>query len=743
MSPLKKQLLTLTCFTALCCTGALQAEISFSPPNADGFKQAIKNLPGRKRKQKKQEKEIAANENAHQIPTPAHIPAEDLEINLNDPLFSQGVIKTDKGGVITAEGIRIQAQKIEYTNKIENGTRLLKVVAEGDLMMEFGGRVFVGEKLEFDFTTKTGTLWHGRTDVDIWFLGGDKIELQQDGSYYIYNAFITTCESQENSWEINSESVRISKEHVLSANNIKFKFFKVPVFWLPAFKSNLKLFSDPPIKYKLVWDKGLGPRATMRYRILSWQDLNIFFRLDYRLKRGFGGAVESEYYSPDDRTVFITRSYGAHDKIVPEERGPRRYRLQGLLSHQSLDKKTFLHLQYDKFSDLQMIDDFKSNDFVIDTQKRTRLLINHQESNVFGTLSLQPQINRFESINEQLPLVTMGVRPFALGSSGILSENFINAGYLKYVFAQELHNTLKPTHAARLETQNKLYRPFHMGPVTFTPYAGVIGVFYNNNPEHKDTGQLAFSYGGELSTQMYHTYARQTHRVEPYLQYTGLTKPRVNNHHHFTFSMDDGYYKLNQLRMGTRNYFFSRSSTLLLPVFTIDLYTNAYFGQNRYSKSLPKLYTTLGWNRPTYALMSDIAWNFQEEVLDFFNTRVDITYSDNFAFGVEYRYRSQYDWRKANHDNFLLDMTHSIESLLHSPLSDQRDTFLSRFQLRLSPKWTLHMESIQGWRRKKDPFYSAVKADVTTLLPSNWKLKFSYSHTPDDDRFSTQVQLAK
>lgn len=737
MISLKKQLISLACLSAICFTSIVQAEYSFIPPTAEGFKKAIKNLPGRKRKQK----EIAVVEKS---PLPvANIDAEDLEINLVEPVFSQGVIQTDKGGVITAEGIRIQAQKIQYTNKIENGVRILKIVAEGDLMMEFGERIFVGDKLEFDFITKTGTLWNGRTDVDVWFLGGEKIELQQDGSFFIYNAFITTCESQDNIWEINSESVKISKEHILSARNIKFKFFKVPVFWFPAFKSNLKLFSDSPIKYNVVWDKGLGPRATLRYRVLSWQDLNLFLRLDYRLNRGFGGALESEYYSPDDRTVFITRSYAAHDKIVPEERGPRRYRLQGLLSHQSLDKKTFLHLQYDKFSDLQMIDDFKSSDFVIDTQKRTRLLINHQESNVFGTLSLQPQINRFESINEQLPLVTLGVRPFTLGPSGIISENFVNAGFLKYVFAQELHNTLKPTHAARFETQNRLYRPIHMGPLTLTPTIGAVGIFYNNNPIHKDAGQLVFSYGGELNTQLFKSYTRQTHRIEPYLQYTGLTKPRVNNFDHFTFSMDDGYYKLNQLRLGTRNYFFSRKESLLLPVFFIDVYTNTYFFQDRYTRTFPKLYTTFVWNRPTYALISDIAWNFQEQVLDFINTRTDITINEHFAFGLEYRYRSQFDWRKANHDNFILDMAHSINSLLHSPLSDRRDTILSRVQLRISPKWILHIESVQGWRRKKDPFYSAVKTTVTTMLPCNWQLKFGYSHTPDDDRFTTQVQLAK
>lgn len=735
MRQIPKLFLCMACST-IALSMVAYGNVSFVPPTADSFKKALKTFPGKKHKKK----EIAIEERA--LPQP-DINGDDLEIDLKEPIFSQGVIKTDKGGIISSKDLRIQAKTIEYTNKIENGIRVQKIVAETDLMMEFGGRFFVGDKLEFDLISKTGTLWKGRTDVDVWFVGGEKIQLEKDGSYTIHEAFITTSESQENLWEINSQSVKISKEHVLFANNIRFKFFKIPLLWLPAFRSNLGIFSDPPIKYRLVWDKGLGPRATMRYRILSWRDLNIFFRLDYRLSRGFGAAVESEYYTPDDRTVFITRSYGAHDKIVPEEKSPKRYRLQGLFSHQSLDKKTFLHLQYDKYSDLQMIDDFKSSDFVIDTQKRTRLLINHQEDNVFGTLSLQPQINNFESINEQLPVVMMGVRPFSIGSSGIISENFINVGYQKYVFAQTVHSLLHATHAGRLETENKLYRPIKMGPVTLTPQAGVSGIFYTNNPYHHNVGQLAFSYGGELNTQLYRLFQRLTHRIEPYMQYIGLTKPRVSNLNHYTFSMDDGLYRINQLKIGVRNYLFSHKIDQILPSWYIDLYTNGFIAQNRYSKTFPKGYLTIAWNRPTFSVVSDNCWNFQEEVLDFCNTRADITASENLAFGVEYRHRSKYDWRKANHNNFTLDMAHSIESMLYTPLSDRRDTFLGRVQLRFSPRWTLHMESIQGWRRKKDPAYSAVRTEVTTILPSNWQLRFSYMHAPDDDRFTTQLQLAK
>ena len=116
----------------------------------------------------------------------APLPKENpLTVNLKNPVFVHGVISTDDGGVISAPGIRIQAQKMQYFNKIENGVQIQKIIAEKDLMMEYAQRIFVGDRLEYDFINRTGTLWNGKTFIDMWFLGGDKIELKEDGTFYI------------------------------------------------------------------------------------------------------------------------------------------------------------------------------------------------------------------------------------------------------------------------------------------------------------------------------------------------------------------------------------------------------------------------------------------------------------------------------------------------------------------------------------------------------------------------------
>ena len=695
-------------------------------------------------------------------PTPTYIPpppppppneqsllTQELTIDLKNPVFSQGVITTDEGGVISGQGLRIQAMHIDYTNKIENGVRVQKIFAEGDLLLEYAGRAFVGSKLEYDFITKTGTLWDGKTFIDIWFLGGDKIELKEDGTFYVFNAYVTTCEEQDNAWEIAAKRVKITKERLMSANNIRFQFFKVPLFWLPSFKSNLKAFTDAPIRYKVVWDKGLGPRLTMRYRVFSWNDLNLFFRLDYRLKRGFGGALESEYFSKDKLTTFVTRSYGAHDKIFPDEKGPHRYRLQGLYHTQTQDEKTQFHLTWDKLSDSRMVGDFRSDDFVINTQKRTHMIFYHQMQDAFVNFTVQPRINSFQSIDQELPLFTSGIRPFELGNSGILFNNYFSAGYLDYVYANDLRNEFhelglkSSTKAARLQTINTLYRPFQISHFTLTPSIGVSGIFYSNNPAHHPIGQGVFTYGFKGETLFYKNYGHFRHLSEPYLQFQGLTSPTAALSHHFYFDLADGYDQLNQLRLGWRNSFFNYKQSCFLPSIFTDLYTYGFFSNRAFAQTFPKAYFTAGWNRPSYNVKGNICWNNEEHVWDFTNVSTDITVNEDIAFGLEFRHRSRFDWRKADHFNFILDVARPISELLKSPLSDGRNTFLARLFVRLSPQWTCHVETRHGWGRKHEPSYNAGKIDLFTMISCSWRLRLSYERMPNDNRFSSSISLVK
>ncbi len=231
--------------------------------------------------------------------------------------------------------------------------------------------------------------------------------------------------------------------------------------------------------------------------------------------------------------------------------------------------------------------------------------------------------------------------------------------------------------------------------------------------------------------------------TEPYIEFLGLTSPTAGLSRHFYFDINDGYDQLNQLKMGWRNAFLAMSQSSFLPSISTDLYTYAFFGKRAFSQTFPKTYFTVDWNRPSYVVKGGIAWNNLEQLWDFANLSTDWTINEDIAFGVEFRHRSKYDWRKADHDNFIVDIARPIPELLESPMSDGRDTLLARLFVRLAPKWTCQVQSRHGWGRRDEPSYNAGKIDLFTMLTCSWRLRLGYERLPNDNRFTTSVSLVK
>ena len=110
---------------------------------------------------------------------------------------------------------------------------------------------------------------------------------------------------------------------------------------------------------------------------------------------------------------------------------------------------------------------------------------------------------------------------------------------------------------------------------------------------------------------------------------------------------------------------------------------------------------------------------------------------------LEFRYRSSFDFRKANHENFILDVSRNQYELADSPISDKRNTILTHLYFRLNPFWACEIHSHHGWNRKLEPPYNEFKIDLYTMLSSSWKVRLSYQHNEVNDRFSWAVSLVK
>jgi len=672
---------------------------------------------------------------------PAAAPSE-ATIDLRNPKYRSGILYTDEGGVIQNEEMRIQAKSIQYIKRKEEGKSIQRIEAEGNLLIQFRGKAYVGDELEYDLLTKTGTVYKGRTYAAPFYIGGEAIHLHADGSYKVDNAYVTSCENIDSTWDLHAASVTI-KEERLEAKKVRFRFFSFP-FWLPSFKMSLKKFTRQPIiRYKLTWDKGSGPKATIRYQVYSWKDFTFYLRGEYRLRKGFGGALETEYIPQHGRTTFFTRSYLASDVIPTNIVKKQRYRLQGEFHSVSPTGNTSTDLTWDKFSDVLMPGDFKSEDFELNTAKKTQLTVYHHQNDLIAILFARPRFNTFETIKQELPTAFGTIRPLQLRRSKIITENWSKASYLDLAYSDHLTMNLRDFHAIRLETHNEIYRPIHMGDFLVTPHLGIVGIYYSNNPEKQSIGFGLIKYGFAAKCEVNRLFSHHKHVVQPYMQFDGYSPPTTNVDNHFIFSIQDGYNRQNLFRAGVRNLVFSRRANRSSPTFFADLYANAFFGPSKIPVFVQKMYLTMHWSLPSLAFLSTNAWNFQYRTVDFANLRGDWTVSEDVALSLEVRYRSRFDWRKSDHENFFLDITRSQEELLTSPLSDRRVTILTHMYFRLSPFWSAHIQSHHGFLRLNQTPYNEFKIDLFTWLSASWKIRITYQHTQRDDRVSAGFELIR
>ena len=657
---------------------------------------------------------------------------EEVNVYLKDPTYKNGVVYTNCGGVIQNEDIRIQAESIQYFHRMEEGKMVQKIEAEGDLLIQYKGKVFVGSELEFDFGKMSGTIYDGKTFSSIWYVGGDKIQLCPDGNYRVTKAFVTTCENKESSWDLRASRVSVVKNEYFQAKKVRLRFFRWPKLWLPSFRVNLKRFKAPLFRYYINWNK--GPKVGFRYQLYSWEDLAFYGRLEYRWSKGWGGALESEYFPPDGLTTFTTRNYLGKDRLFNAEDVEQRYRVQGALHSKSRSGKTHTVLTWDKYSDVRMPGDFKSEDFDVNTALQTLFSIDHREKEILTALKVRPKVNPFESIKQDLPTLYAMTRPIEIRNTGILSTGFVQASYLNFDYSSQLTETLKSFHSPRAEIFEHLYRPIHLKAVTLTPYFLGRAIFYGTNSSHSAKCLGLLGYGAAAHMHGQKNYLRYKHVIEPYVEYSALTRPTVSPDDHFIFSIQDGYQKINQLEVGLRNLLFSQKRVNKEASFTANLYVNAFFSDPVIPQIVPRGYLWLAWTLPSVWLTLHNSYDFRNRVWNFSNSHLKWTVNENVALTFDLRYRSQYDWRKSDHENFILDVTRRQSELLASPLSDRRITLLSNLFVRINPFWELKFESHHGFYRlykntMREKPYNEFRVHLYTWLSSAWKLHFYYGYT--------------
>lgn len=668
--------------------------------------------------------------------------SQGITVDLRNPSYSKGVLTTECGGVITGPNLRIQASRITYTKKTVDNTPIYQATAEGNLVLEYGEYVFVGEYLEYDFLTKSGVIYRGRTMVEPWFFGGEYVYLQPDGSYLIYNAFATTSPNEKPDWVLAAEELALYDLQLLCAKNITFRICDLPVFWVPSLQVNLDTIFDSPIRYSVKWGSRQGHRFGLIYELFSWNRWKTFLRLDYRIKRGFGGGLETYYSSPDHKTSFESINYVARDSPIIHPKQRFRYRFQGVGNSLLMNDKVSVYLSYDKISDIDMPTDYNDRGLELDTAGRTELLVRRQENDWIANFITRVRINAFQTLKQELPTLETSWRPFILGNTGIVCDTVLKTAYLDFVYGNnQLYD--HGYSSSRIELSPTFYRHFQLGYTNIMPEIGGVAIAYSNSPGSAAKYLILGKFSCNLNADFWRTYGNHKHVLTPYIQYDYFTSPTVSPNSHYIFDIEDGWYRLDMMQFGLAQSLYRKQNNGLIsrPLYA-DLYANAFFDTHTFAQTIPKVYGNVIFNSFSFLRHSlGTAWNFNQNQLDYYNIRAEWTLSADIAAAVEYRHRSAYDWRKADHTNFIIDSFRTVSQLRHSQLSDRRDTLLFHLFYRFHPCWAFEFESRHGWNRSTEPAYNEFEIDLLGKLPSSLNFRLSYQHREDDDRLSVYMSI--
>ena len=191
-----------------------------------------------------------------------------------------------------------------------------------------------------------------------------------------------------------------------------------------------------------------------------------------------------------------------------------------------------------------------------------------------------------------------------------------------------------------------------------------------------------------------------------------------------------------------RNSFFLKSNSCFVRPLWFDLWANAFFNTRTLPQVIPRAYLNVEYMPFSHLFIgSESGWFFPHNQLDFCNAHLDITLNENLAFGVEYRYRSRFDWRKADFYNFILDSVRSQQELLASPLSDKRETILFRIFARPTPSWTAKFDLRQGKHKKQRRSYLEYRVELARTIFQHWRLALLYEKRQADHRYSFSLLL--
>lgn len=489
--------------------------------------------------------------------------------------------------------------------------------AHGNVVITMGdGTTWRSPALKGNFARKEIAFGPYRLDGAVWHAGGQGGHTAGDGSRVLENAWLSTCDCEHPHYSIGARKIVYhEQDRTFTAHHAVIRLFGMPVFYLPYLHGSTDNTTGVVIKPGYSGKRGAYLRLGRVWQHGEHGDSQLF--TDLMSKRGIA-LGESTRYNNGTREI-ATDLYGLHDRDTAEtEPGwdrrfksrDDRYRLH-LYWREQLAGNWTLRLNYDRLSDISMLEDWFRRDYRHWHQPKSFLDLEYAGRWFNFEVDLRPRVNDFYSVGERLPEARFEIPQLRLDDDLPLSySSQTTAGYYSMKWRDhdrprrdfidplhydpQLHGDPADYQSFRADTLHTFKMPLDLGDaITLTPRASFRATAYSrtskrkvseeeladaidaDNPDRpriaspvvnydRDGGsrtRFAAEFGMEARTKLISDWTQDLqcrwlginavrHVIEPYANYTFAPEPTVDRDHLYFFDETDRLTRQNFLRLG-------------------------------------------------------------------------------------------------------------------------------------------------------------------------------------------------
>lgn len=473
--------------------------------------------------------------------------------------------------VIGYGNVSIKYNDIVLTcERIEVDITTHEAVAEGNVTITQNNAYFIGDKINYNFDTRSAAVDYGYVNANPFFGRAENMDKAAGkDEFSLMNGSMTTCDLDRPHYRIKAERIRIYVDDRVVANNVMFLIGDVPVFYLPYYVQPLRHQKKSHITVIPGRSKDWGYYALTAYRYYLSDNNRGDILLDYRAKKGLGGGInhyiDSEVGSGAFKAYYAQEGNKlAFDDNTGETVDRYRYQYRHRWDMKEYDTNAILEFNY--LSDPDIIRDYFYNEYEeLGANPDSYLSLITSKENYTTEFLVRKRFNNFYNVVERMPEYKIDIMNYKIGDTDFYYSSNTSGVYLNQTFAKTA-DTPKDQNTIRLDTYQQIsYAMRFFRTLNVTPYAGIRETYYSRNRwGDTNVARTAFSEGVDASIKFYKIYDVNTnfagldinkirHVITPTASYYHTHQPTISPDNLFQFDSIDALDTQNGVRLGLEN----------------------------------------------------------------------------------------------------------------------------------------------------------------------------------------------